>query len=289
MEATATAPETAAAPAVVETPAVTTPADNPWSGLVGDGGSFREGWQETLPEDLRPSASNFKDLPTLVKAFQDNQRAARAKTEGMVRVPCADATPEDIAAFRRAQGIPDAPDGYGLKDVKAPEGIAFDEAKLAAFATKAHELGLHPKAAQELLAWHAQDTALAMQAQQQQYQQAVEADNARLKEVFGSHYEAKMTDFARVSQALGIDPKAVQGGDLTPSDVVIALAKLAPMFAPDKLPSAESVSNALSPGDQARDIQTNPNNPLYAAYRDSAHPNHKMALDQVMSLLQRAG
>ena len=40
--------------------------------------------------------------------------AARAKTEGMIRVPGDDAKPEDVAAFRKALGVPDDPTGYGL-------------------------------------------------------------------------------------------------------------------------------------------------------------------------------
>lgn len=293
--------------------------DSPsWTGLVGDGGAFREGWQALLPEDLRPAASNFRDLPTLVKAFQDNQRAARARTEGMVRVPGGDAKPEEIAAFRRSLGVPEDPAGYGLdaaslldagaggendRDGASADrgaggdggllGAGFEETDfpaegLAEYARKAHELGLPKDTARALLAWHSEQSARAAEADRSGLEQALAADHDRLTQAFGGRYEARMAEFRQVATIAGLDAAAVLEGRLTPSDVVLAFAGFAPLFAADRLPVDASSPAPMGPGQMARDIQTNPENLWHAAYRNSLDPRHAEAQAMVLGLLERA-
>jgi hypothetical protein len=58
------------------------------------------------------------------------------------------------------------------------------------------------------------------------------------------------------------------------SDTVIAFGKLADMMGEDKLVFQQQASNHLSPGTQAKDIMTNPDNPDYKVYYDPGHPRH---------------
>jgi hypothetical protein len=62
--------------------------------------------------------TKVKDLDSLVKIARDNQKALRES--GRVKIPGADAKPEEIAAFREAMGVPDKAEGY---EIKLPEGL----------------------------------------------------------------------------------------------------------------------------------------------------------------------
>jgi len=112
--------------------------DTPWHSLavIGEGESAK----------LNDPAQWLDKAPApLSKFIKDQMTAARAKTDGMVRVPGQDAKPEDIAAFQRALGVPDKPDGYGLvKPEKLPDGVAWDDQHIAKFTETAHKLGLTP-------------------------------------------------------------------------------------------------------------------------------------------------
>jgi hypothetical protein len=71
------------------------------------------------------------------------------------------------------------------------------------------------------------------------------------------------------------------------ADTVIAFAKLADMMGEDKLVSQQQASNHLSPGTQAKDIMTNPENPDYQAYNNPGHARHKEVVAFVNAQLAR--
>jgi len=66
---------------------------------------------------------NVKDMGTLTKNYVNAQRALSTRqekaVEGMVKVPVDGASTEDIAAFRKAVGVPESADKYELP---VPEG-----------------------------------------------------------------------------------------------------------------------------------------------------------------------
>lgn len=62
-----------------------------------------------------------------------------------------DATPEEVAAYRKQAGIPETPEGY---DFKAPEGLQItdaDKAVIDAMKPAFHELNIPPKQAEALV------------------------------------------------------------------------------------------------------------------------------------------
>jgi hypothetical protein len=69
--------------------------------------------------------TKVKDLDSLVKIARDNQKALRES--GRVKIPGADAKPEEIAAFREAMGVPDKAEGY---EIKLPEGLDGEKYEL---------------------------------------------------------------------------------------------------------------------------------------------------------------
>lgn len=85
----------------------------------------------------------FASLADYDRAFADTQTALRNKQEGMIKLPGANATDAERAAFQKALGIPEAPDKYEIK-VKPPEGLEIgesDKAFLAKATAKLHAAG----------------------------------------------------------------------------------------------------------------------------------------------------
>lgn len=231
-------------------------------------GQFAKGWTDKLPDslaDAKPTLANYDSFEKVVKSLLDNKRAATAKTDGMVRLPGPDAKPEDVAAFRKALGVPDVPDAYGLKAPEGlPPGVEWSDDLAKGFAEQAHKAGLAAPAAQQLAEWYvAQQTAQA-QAQEQEVA-TMRADAEKdLRSTFGKDYDAKIALAARTAQTAGIpaDSPAFHF-----PEVVKAFALLGSRLGEQQLVPGNNVTGMLSPASQARDIQTNPQNPFYQRYR----------------------
>jgi hypothetical protein len=258
--------------------------------VIGADGAFVDGWQNSLPAAYDPyktMLAQHKGFDGLAKSLADNMAAARSKTEGMVRVPGADAKPEERAAFLKALGVPDKPEDYGLKaPEKLPEGAAWDEGFAGEFTKMAHSLGLTKEQTAKLAEWN-----LTMQAQGYQREMteggaAYEAEVATLKKTFGADFEKRSLDAKRVAATVGLpDDHPV----FWRADTVIAMAKVADLISEDKLISREQHSNKLSPETQAKDIVTNPEHPDYAAYYDPMHSRHKEVVEFVNNGFKRGG
>jgi hypothetical protein len=102
------------------------------------------------------------------------------------------ATPEEVADYRTAHGIPDTPDGY---DLTLPNGLVVGEADKALvdeFLKTAHTQNMHPKQVQEALGWYLgkQEEAAATQAARDQEAKMACLDT--LREEFGPDYKREV-------------------------------------------------------------------------------------------------
>lgn len=261
--------------------------------LLNDDFTFAEGWQERLPDDkfadLKPTLANFRDLPTLGKALKDSMTAARAKTDGMVKLPvapAADAKPEaieaykaDLAAYRKAVGIPDAPEGYKIEAPKElPEGVTWNPEHAAAFQKVAHELGLTPDQARKLSEFQAGLTSAGYQANVAALKAYDAEQDATVMKAFGDNADKRMVQVKQACMTLfGTPELPVDRASLT-----IGLAKLAELVSEDKLVSTGVVTNKLGPAAMAREKMHSPE------YMDLSHPRHKETVEEVNRLMQKA-
>lgn len=121
-------------------------ADPDWySQVSGDPG---EDGEASLRDWLK--ASGVKDVGGLAKIARDNMKAARA---GGIKVPGENATAEEISAYNKAIGVPDAPEGYKMPTVKDADGkeLELSADKLSAIAASAHKHGIPAKALEGVL------------------------------------------------------------------------------------------------------------------------------------------
>ena len=127
------------------------------------------------------------EVPTnLVKSYVHAQQ----KIGGMVSIPADGASKEDVAAFNKRLGVPEAADGYQLKVPEgSPEGFFQDE-QLTAFRTDAHELGIPKPKAEELFSRFAGRQVDAYNTYMAGNKQTLQERIDGLKADFGTEYDA---------------------------------------------------------------------------------------------------
>ena len=274
MDATTTQ-QTATATEVTQGQQATTQqaASTAWhSGILGDDGSFAPKWQEKLPDGLKeyaPLAGQFNSLGGLFKALNDNMTAARAKATGVQPIG-EQSTPEEIAAFRQAFGIPDQP--YTIeKPEKLPDGVEFDEGMAKQFGEFAHSINLTPAQVEKIRAWHEGSLSQQFQArslsQKAEMEQLIAGEKEELTKQFGAGLDSAVTKAARAAQALGLpaDEMNPAHDNFVGVRMLGAFARMADALGESRLPTVAATVN-LGALDQARDIVRNPQNPYHDRY-----------------------
>src|SRR3990167_1654417 len=114
-----------------------TPAPSDWrAGLTGDFAPLAQ--EKTLEKYQGKDWSEAG--PHLAKALVEATKLIGAKAPALV-VPGEGATPEQVTAYRKATGVPDAPDGYSISWPEFPPGEALDKAAQTAGLTRRHQIG----------------------------------------------------------------------------------------------------------------------------------------------------
>lgn len=153
----------------------------------------REDWRAAITDEkARRFAERFASpADAAVSAFK-----ARQQLSGSVRVPGRKAGREDVAAFRRALGVPDRPEGYA---VALPEGLPgtgdMDEAgkaRLDTYLKAMHEAGATPDVVQRGIDLYYGFLAEGLEARDREAVETREKANADLTREWGA--DAKRND-----------------------------------------------------------------------------------------------
>jgi hypothetical protein len=271
----------------------------PTSTIPGDGGGAPPSpWHENLISKNAAGEETLADPSTWLdrapKPLGDFVRAqmtsARAKVDGLVRVPGADAKPEEVTAFRKATGVPDVPEGYNLaKPEQLPEGVTWDENRAGAFAKVAHEIGLSPAQVAKLNEWEIGNMAGAHAERLVKETKFREWESGEMKRRFGDGADAAVLAAQRVALGEGLpatifDPTS---GDFWGVEALALAAAIARKLGEEKLPARGTVNSGLSPGALAKDIVTNADNPQHKAFHDPKHPQCEATRALVADLYRR--
>lgn len=245
---------------------------DPWAIADPKTGAFAQGWTDRLPEELKPAAADFQkypDLPTFLKSAWSAKQLVGKKAEG-VRVPGEGATAEEISVFRKAIGIPEKPEDYGLKKPdQLPEGVQWHEEKVAELAKLAHEHNITPKALKALMEWNvasnAKGFAEGKTKREAEAKAKMDGEKKKLAEAWGHEAQAKANLATRAAITVGLDPKSEL---FNSADFVMALARVGELISEDKLVSSGAVTQLQDKRAQAMDVMKNPSNPNYRRYHD---------------------
>lgn len=180
------------------------------------GGDADPSWYENVSaeagEDDSPSlrdwlkSAGIKDVDQLAKVARDNVKALR--DSGRIKVPGENATPEELAAYRKAVGVPDDPAGY---EFAAPVGengepIQLNDATLTRIAEFAHKHGLPKAPMQGLVADYIQ----AELDQLASAQRDLDAQAQKWVKQQGAEASAKIAAIDRAARALDLSSQDLQ-------------------------------------------------------------------------------
>ena len=147
-------------------------------------------WTKNLPDDLKETGKRFASEADAVRAIIDMR-----KRESQVRVPGKNASPEDIATYRKAIGIPDKSEDYEFHNL--PEGLELtDQVKesRAEWSKRFQTLGIPKEAAKELSKLASEDSLRELKAQQEADKAFVkQQDDALHQEWKGEEYDRNKT------------------------------------------------------------------------------------------------
>lgn len=200
--------------------------------------------KEFLIDDLKGKAT-ITDFVKHYQRVKSELETVKSGVKDYVKIPGEKATPEEIAAYRKAQGIPESPDKYDLKVEKLPEGIALEENTVAGFKQLAHEYGLTPKQAQALLEFDVKRQEAGLKSSQESRKQKAEEGVKLLKEKHGEKFNENLVHALRVITRLGGEEAAKEFNEnygLSPN-AVNTLMKMAEAYTEDGITKGASASH----------------------------------------------
>jgi len=182
-----------------DTPPVETPPAPPADWRAGLTGDYAPLAQEKALESFK--GKDWGEVgPTLARAFVETKKLVGAKPSG-VTIPGEGATPEQIAAYRAAIGVPAAPTDYRVTRPDVAAGGDWDEQAETAFLGKMHELGVPQPAVQAIVSWYGEW----MATQQNGWRREAEAASQELRRDWGPNYDANLGRANRALQQYGGD------------------------------------------------------------------------------------
>lgn len=241
--------------------------------LINESGEFTPEFSQALPEMLgdnyyndpdtkqKPTKifENVKDVKTLLNNYANAQRtiskgeaAFAEKTAGMVKVPTDKSTPEEVAAFRKALGVPDKPEAYELA---IPDVTDADKAVYGSIADTVKKTALKTGVPPQMVApvWNEVVNALAASNKQMEEAGAalMKADEEALKVEWGPKYNENNATVDKVLGKLQTGPKFKEIMDtfgLTnhPS-IKKALLEMAPLILEGKTITGDTTNPAQAP------------------------------------------
>jgi len=233
---------------------------------------------EWLPEKFW--REDKADVEALSKSYQGLEQLLGKKANA-VPVPNEKSTPEEVAAYRKAIGVPESPEGYKLKPEQLPDGVTWDENVAKRAAELAHKHNIPAAAMSELMKFDMERAALMNQAAASMIEQQLESGRAELQKVWGDKMPEKIELARRAAVTAGVDPSSQ--GFVDPA-VVKAIVNLAEKLSDDRLVAGDQ-TGVSSTRARARDIMTNQANPLYARYQEG----DPETVDQVRRMLTSGG
>ena len=186
-----------------------------------------------------------------------------------------------MARFRRLAGLPESEEEYRLERPESTPESEWNADLAERMARTAYRYGVPPEAMnalQETMAQaydeareHMEDARMEMEMQAEQ----------SLQQEWGSNYERNMGRAAAVLRRLasetGVDADALldNPGLGSNPDAIRLLYQASRLL--DEAPLHHTGNAVPSPAEEAMRMESDPSHPLYEAYMNMNHPNHKYA------------
>lgn len=236
----------------------------PSTGWVNPDGTFGDKWLDALPDDAKDykdTLAKYKSVPDMAKALA-NANALIGKKLG---VPNEKSSPEEVAAFRKAMGVPESIEEYKFVPDALPEGMTWSDDMAKPYAEIAHKHGIPPAAMKELVNQHAKTEAFKMEAIQATFEkQRTEAVQALQKE-WGNDFGKNIGLAKQAAKLAGVDANSHGFSD---PEVVRGFVRMAQMMSEDKVGRSMGGTEFMTGAARAKDIMTNPENTWHKRYME---------------------
>jgi len=234
-------------------------------------GSLSEGWQSKLGGELRnhPSLKTIDSLETLAKNYVHTKSMVGRKLEA----PGEDASPQQIAEWRKVIGAPESADQYGsLRPEAVPEDL-WDAGAESEFRELAHRHNLPPAAVRDIVSYYADEVMGNAQNFQAEEAEFLKSEVYSLKAEWGTEFDANIAAARRVAHTVGLE---VDHPAFTDSSVVKAFAQMGKLLSEDKLVQGDSRGISGSVSERLQDI-TDPGSQsqIARAYRGDFGPEQQ--------------
>lgn len=255
-------------------PSGAAPPASPW--FKDDSGNFADGWQSRLPDGLKDHASlrAINSIEALTKSYVETKGLVGKKLEA----PGPDATPEQLAAWRKVLGTPDKPEGYyGEQKSFRPDAVpedAWDAETEKGFLALAHKHHLPPAAVKEIMAFYGESVGKGLSANVEAATATLQVEAGKLRQAWGKDYETNLNAAFRMAKTAGLDPAT--DPIFTNAATVQAFARMAALLSEDKLVTGGSSSVVNGIAERIGDI-TNPSSQSLMAreYRGELGPERQ--------------
>jgi len=246
------------------------PPPTPTTGTLGDewineDGSFREGWYRRFPEEMHVALARHKNVEGLATEHANAQKLIGRKG---VFIPSDKSSPQEVADFRKAVGVPETPEGYQVKPETLPEGMQWSDDIAKPFLAVAHKHNVSQAALRELTTEFAKLESMkgkyAVDLAQANSVQEIKDGTTTLQTLWRDDFDKNVLKAQRAAMLVGVDPKRKGFRD---PEVVAGFVRLADMISEDKLVGATGgLQPTMSGLAMAKDIINNPQNPKHQLY-----------------------
>ena len=173
----------AAAPAAEKPQPFYSSIPDDWRDQLVAGGGF-EG--EEI-DKVKNQLSRYKDMPSMVKALREAQKKI---SSGQAKAPLPEnPTPEDLASYREANGIPAEYSGYEIDLPDDADFLESDKMAIDAMLKEAHGENLKPAQVNKLVTAMAKQRAVEFEARQTQDKLDAQRTAETLKKEWGPDFE----------------------------------------------------------------------------------------------------
>ena len=211
--------------------------------------------RENGMENLTNTIQKYKSADGLLKGAANLVNFAGKKVTGTI-VPNEGSSPEEVAEYHKAIGVPESATAYDLKPENMAEGLGWDDGLAGEWQNVFHEAGVTQAQAQALSQAYSDITNTQLEQANQTLASNAEAEMAEqqrfMKKQWGANYDSNMQSAVDMAQVVGFDLE--NQGDMTalrnPKVLDLLLAKSSSMQE-GTLPRSGTPANANYQSPQA--------------------------------------
>jgi hypothetical protein len=232
---------------------------------------------EYVPDKFWNADTGEVRLEDVFKSYS-NLESLKGGAKDVVRLPGANATPEEVAEFRAKMGVPDAPDKY---EIILPEGIKADPRQVDWLKGISHKAGISNEAANVIAKEYA--TTLV-----QGFNEIAQQTETELRKEWGTSYDKNIR---------GVYNALVQFGGKETADrfansqagidagFIKAIHNFTRQFAEDTIrDSAGSAFNVVNAEARIKEIMYDKTSKDFVAFYNGNDPRHKDVMSEVRRL-----